>query len=59
MVIPKIGYIQTFLATSSGWIIAGVIPCVGIIVADVVKLVKNLKKEKRISRRKERNSDEE
>ena len=32
MRIPKIGYIQYFLATAYGWIIAIVIPCLGIII---------------------------
>ena len=54
MVIQKIGYIQTFLATSYGWIIAVVIPCLGIIISDIVKLVKNISNGKRIARRRER-----
>ena len=54
MVIPKIGYIQYFLATSYGWIIAVVIPCLGIIIYDIMKLIKNIKKNNRIFKRKER-----
>ena len=54
MVIPKIGYIQAFLATSYGWIIAVVIPCVGIIVYDMIKLLKNIAKNKRSYKRRER-----
>lgn len=54
MVIPKIGYLQMFLATSYGWIIAVVIPCVGVIAYDVVKLIKNIKKNNRHLKRKER-----
>lgn len=58
MVIPKIGYIQTFLATSYGWVIAVVIPCLGIIIADIIKLVKNIKIETRNKRRKVRDNEE-
>jgi len=50
MRIPKIGYIQYFLSTAYGWIIAIVVPCVGIITYDIIKLVRNSKimKKKRI-----------
>lgn len=58
MMIPKIGYIQTFLASSYGWIIAVVIPCLGIIIADIIKLVKNIKNQTRNSKRKEHIQDE-
>ena len=58
MMIPKIGYIQTFLATSYGWIIAVVIPCLWIIVTDIIKLVKNISKQSRNKKRKERIDDE-
>ena len=44
MKIPKLGYIQYFLSSAYGWIIAIVIPCVGIITFDVIKLVKSAKK---------------
>ncbi len=37
--IPKLGYLQEFLSTSYGWIIAIVLPCLAIIVYDLVKLV--------------------
>jgi len=50
MKIPKIGYIQYFLSTAYGWIIAIVVPCIGIITFDIMKLVKtaaNNKKRKR------------
>ena len=39
MRIPKIGYVQYFLSSASGWIIAIVIPCVGIITLDMIKLI--------------------
>ena len=38
--IPKAGYIQQFLVTGPGWVIAIVIPCLGIIIFDIVKLVR-------------------
>ncbi len=41
--IPKIGYIQYFLTQSYGWIIAVVIPCLGIIIYDIIKLAKTIK----------------
>lgn len=46
MKIPKIGYIQYFLSSAYGWIIAIVIPCVGIITYDVFKLVKTAQKKR-------------
>ena len=51
MKVPKIGYIQYFLSSAYGWIIAIVIPCVGIITFDIIKLVKNSKLMKRRKRR--------
>ena len=41
MRIPKIGYVQYFLSNAYGWIIAIVVPCVGIITFDIIKLIKN------------------
>ncbi len=43
MRIPKIGYIKFFLVTSYGWIIAIVIPSLGIIIYDILKLFKKVK----------------
>ena len=43
MRIPKIGFIKYFLVSSYGWIIAIVIPSLGIIIYDIMKIVKNLK----------------
>ncbi len=40
--IPMLGYIQEFLTRSYGWIIAVVIPCLAIIIYDVIKLFKSL-----------------
>ncbi len=44
MRIPKIGYLQYFLTQSYGWIIAVVIPCLGIIIYDIIKLVRTIKR---------------
>lgn len=41
MKIPKIGYVQYFLSNAYGWIIAIVVPCVGIITFDILKLIKS------------------
>lgn len=43
MRIPKIGYIKYFLVSSYGWIIAVVVPCLGIIIYDIMKLFRNIK----------------
>ncbi len=50
MKIPKIGYIQYFLSSAYGWIIAIVVPCVGIITYDIIKLFKTSKLKKRLKR---------
>lgn len=36
--IPQLGYIQQFLSTAYGWVIAIVLPCLIIVVYDIVKL---------------------
>ena len=42
MRIPKIGYIKYFLVSSYGWIIAVVVPSLGIIIYDIMKLIRNV-----------------
>ena len=42
--IPKIGYLQDFLATKGGWIIVILIPCLTVISYDVVKIFKTVRK---------------
>jgi len=59
MRIPKLGYLQYFLATAYGWIIAVVIPCVGIIVYDILKLIKTIKNNSRSDKRKNRENQNE
>ncbi len=41
--LPKIGYIQFFLSQKYGWIIAIVLPCLAIIIYDIIKLIKTIK----------------
>lgn len=51
--IPKLGYVQTFLATKGGWIFVILIPCLVIISYDIMKLGKNaMAKSKKKSKRK-------
>ena len=50
MKIPKIGYVQYFLSTAYGWIIAIVVPCVGIITFDIIKLIKSISTDKKRKR---------
>ncbi len=50
MKIPKIGYVQYFLSNAYGWIIAIVVPCVGIIAFDVMKLIKTMNTTKKRKR---------
>ncbi len=45
-VIPWLGYLQMFLTKSYGWILLVVLPCIGIIVYDILRLTKTLKKSK-------------
>lgn len=41
--IPKIGYIQYVLTQAYGWIILVVIPCLGIVIFDILKLIRSIK----------------
>ena len=42
--IPNIGYIQYVLTQSYGWLLLVVIPCLGIVIYDIIKLVKSVRK---------------
>lgn len=44
--IPKLGYIQQFLATKGGWIIVILIPCLAVLSYDILKLIKLITKKK-------------
>ena len=50
MKIPKIGFVQSFLAQSYGWIICIVVPCVGLITFDAIKLVLTIRQKRRLKR---------
>ena len=54
MRIPKVGYLQYFLATAYGWILAVVAPCLGIIIYDIMKLVKTIRNNNRSNKRRNR-----
>ena len=54
MRVPKIGYLKYFLVDYYGWIIAVVIPSLGIIFYDIYKLFKNVKNSKAEKKNKER-----
>lgn len=54
MRVPKIGYIKYFLVDYYGWILAVVIPSIGVIVYDVIKLFKNVKEKGENRKNKER-----
>ena len=41
--IPKVGYLQEFLATQGGWIIVILIPCLIVISYDIVQIIKSIK----------------
>ncbi len=41
--IPKIGYIQYFLTRFYGWILLIVIPCLGVIIYDIIKVIKTVR----------------
>lgn len=36
--VPKAGFIQQFLVSKTGWIVAVVLPCLGVVVYDILKL---------------------
>ncbi len=36
--VPKAGYIQQFLVSKTGWIVAVILPCLGIVIYDILKL---------------------
>lgn len=52
--IPKLGYIQYFLATKGGWIFIILIPCLAVLSYDIMKLIKTIGK-KGISKKKKLN----
>ena len=55
--LPKIGYIQYFLSNKFGWIIAIVIPCLAIIIYDIIKLIKTIRQEASNMRKGKKNNN--
>ena len=55
--IPKIGYIQYVLTQSYGWFLLVVIPCLGIVIYDIIKLVKSIKNSMSSGKRKEKKKE--
>ncbi len=49
--IPKLGYVQYFLATKGGWIFVILIPCLVVISCDIFKLVKATGKKTKLIRK--------
>ena len=45
--IPKAGYIQQFMVTKTGWIVVVVIPCLGIVIYDILKMFRVAAKKKK------------
>lgn len=41
--IPKIGYIQHILTNAIGWIILIIIPCLGVVIYDIIKIFKSIR----------------
>ena len=56
--IPKVGYIQQFLVSKTGWIVAVILPCLGIVIYDILKLFKHTaRKGKQLVKRDKRTED--
>lgn len=54
MIIPQLGRIQFFLASKGGWFIAILVPAAGIIIYDIIKLVKLMKVKDKIENAREK-----
>ena len=44
--IPKLGYLQEFLASDGGWILVILLPCLAVVSYDIVTLAKGIKRKK-------------
>lgn len=56
--IPKAGYIQQFLVSKTGWIAAVILPCLAIVIYDILKLFKfTARKGKQIVKKDKRTED--
>ena len=49
--IPKLGYVQYFLARQGGWIFVILIPCLVVVSCDILKLIKALGRKTKVIRR--------
>lgn len=38
--VPKAGYIQQFLVSKTGWLVAVILPCLGVVIYDILKLIR-------------------
>ena len=56
--IPKAGYIQQFLVSKTGWIVAVILPCLGVVIYDIMKMFKMIvRKRKKVTLEDERTKD--
>lgn len=55
--IPKIGYLQQFLTNIYGWVFVIIIPCIGFVIYDIVKLLKSIKKSSNSTKKVDRNQE--
>ena len=51
--IPKIGYIQALLTNAIGWVLLVVVPCLGVVIYDIIKIFKSIGKGKSSRKNKE------
>lgn len=56
--IPKAGYIQQFLVSKTGWIVAVLLPCLGIVIYDILKLFRHTAKKGREILKKDKRTDD-
>ena len=49
--IPKIGYIQLLLTNAIGWVLIVVIPCLGVVIYDIIKIFKSIGNGKRLRKK--------
>ncbi len=40
--IPKLGYLQHILTNAFGWVLLIVIPCIGVVIYDIIKILKSI-----------------
>ena len=50
-VFPKLGYAQQFILSTTGWIVVIVLPCVGIVIYDLLKVIRiSINKKKKLKK---------